>query len=75
MLPGFLFPAGIFAHVLCFARLIRHFVAPLLLQSYPFLIKFNSANMKGEWPGEQYEKAHETDALLEFAKAGRKDEL
>ena len=31
--------------------------------------------MKGEWPGEQYEKAHETDALLEFAKAGTKDEL
>ena len=45
------------------------------IESYPFLIKFNSANMKGEWPGEQYEKEHEIDALVAFAKAGTKDEL
>ena len=42
-------------------------------------VKFNKENMKGEWPGAQYDKAHEVDALIKFAKDGSdvagKDEL
>jgi thioredoxin-like negative regulator of GroEL len=44
--------------------------------SYPFLIKFNKGNMGGEWPGDVYEKKHETDEIVKFALAGTgKDEL
>ena len=47
--------------------------------SFPMILKFNKENMKGEWPGAQYDKAHEVDALIKFAKEGSdvagKDEL
>ena len=38
--------------------------------SFPMIIKFNKSNMKGEWPGAQYDQTHEVDALIKFAKEG-----
>ena len=72
----------VFFLVTCYSALKQHGNTEYMIKNcfhgYK-VIKFNKDNMKGEWPGAQFEKEHEVDALVAFAKEGSdvagKDEL